>query len=330
LIRTIKRNNTTQPQPGTNITNALPDDESAMLDCYRTELGVKKFTKNKMEKILTYLVKNLNETNERQKMLEKKVESLTLQNEGFIIQNQQIIQEVINKNDYTKKLETLLLFILEVIVPKQSYKATPNTAVNNGLISSSNPEFKSKSGTDPFNNIYKAFYEHLGDNFLKNLIEKLFEYGGIPTKEGKISLLPHRGNNLLSAPDNTNTNNIMNPSSMPNKFSQIEEDNKPAFNFKTSPNPYENDFPGFASSIFGSPYNNAMRSDPVDTVMLKKSNDSCNNILNNLSRNSSFDYNEIFKAEGFQKEEENHGIFDDNSYFSISSGERNSKIGNLG
>jgi uncharacterized protein YbaP (TraB family) len=50
-----------------------------------------------LEKILTFLIKTLNDTNEKQKVLECKVENLGKQNEEFIIQNQQMIQEIINK-----------------------------------------------------------------------------------------------------------------------------------------------------------------------------------------------------------------------------------------
>ena len=42
-------------------------------------------------------MKNLNESNNKQKFLEQKVDTLGKQNEEFIIQNQQIFQEIVNK-----------------------------------------------------------------------------------------------------------------------------------------------------------------------------------------------------------------------------------------
>jgi hypothetical protein len=285
------------------------------LDNYKNELGVKKFTKNQMEKMLASLVKNLNDTNEKQKILEKKVESLSLQNEGFIIQNQQIIQEVINKNDYTKKLETLLLFIIDVIMPKQSYKQTPNANINTntGLISSCNPEFKSKANNDPRNNVYKATVD---EQNLRSLVEKYYmEYSNVPSKESKIlaklDLPPfsHRSNNLLGPAENNN-----NP--ITNRF----DEDKNNYGYKSSPNPFENEF--FHSNIFGnSPINT--KSDPVD-ALYKQPTDSCNNIINNLARSPSYggvdEMQEFFKN-SFQennKEEENNHMFD-SSYLSISS-----------
>ena len=50
-----------------------------------------------LEKILSYLMKTLTETNDKQKVLEFKVEALGKQNEEFIIQNQQMLQEIKNK-----------------------------------------------------------------------------------------------------------------------------------------------------------------------------------------------------------------------------------------
>jgi hypothetical protein len=61
------------------------------------ELTAKKFSRCGLEKILNYVIKTLNDTVEKQKSLEFKCESLGKQNEEFIIQNQQIIKELINK-----------------------------------------------------------------------------------------------------------------------------------------------------------------------------------------------------------------------------------------
>ena len=62
---------------------------------------------------------------EIQKQLEIKIERLTKQNEEFIIQNQQMLKEIISKNDYNKKLEAVICFILEMIMSKSKMKNNP-------------------------------------------------------------------------------------------------------------------------------------------------------------------------------------------------------------
>lgn len=74
-----------------------PEEEVGIVEYCTKELSSKKMSKMGLEKILTYLMKTLNETNEKQKLLEFKVESLGKQNEEFIIQNQQMLQEIKNK-----------------------------------------------------------------------------------------------------------------------------------------------------------------------------------------------------------------------------------------
>jgi hypothetical protein len=324
----------------------LPEDESAMLDCYRGDLNnAKKFSKTQMEKILSYLVKNLNETTERQKMLEKKVEGLTLQNESFILQNQQIIQEVINKNDYTKKLETLLFFILEVIVPKQPYKANNSQSLGGGLIPSGS-EFKpGKNNPDSRSTVYKAALDNLGENFLKNLMEKYLDYNTVSSKINDAKILTkldlpifsHRSNNLLGSAENEcnniNMNNIQN---LPNKFNMDDGSVR-----QHSPNPFHDDFT-FTNGVFDtSPNINHIKTDPVDTIgygLCKipsdgnyniNSNILGNNMNNhlNLFKSGSFDFHDMFKSETYDeqqnKEHENpQPVLFDESYFSISSSDK--------
>jgi hypothetical protein len=274
-----------------------------MFEQYKSEFGVKKFSKNKMEKFMVQLMKSLGETNEKQKALEKKVETLTSQNDSFLRQNQQIIQEVINKNDYTKKLETLLLFILEVIVPKQpNYK--PNVTSNNSLLSS-NPEFKNKSNADPRSSVYKAAVDGLGENFMINLVEKYIEYNSMPGKDGKIftkldlPIFPR--NNVLGSADNNTTNNICLNPNVSNFSTKYIDDNK------ASPNPYEEY--NYASGLFGSP-NLSHLQDPVDSLGFKKENS---------FRKNSFDI-DYFKEEP-RKEEDEHNMFEE-SFLSMSSSEK--------
>jgi hypothetical protein len=74
-----------------------PDEDLGLVDYCMKELNGKKMSKLGLEKILTFLVKTLNETNNKQRHLEYKVEELGKQNEEFIYQNQQMLQELINK-----------------------------------------------------------------------------------------------------------------------------------------------------------------------------------------------------------------------------------------
>ncbi len=96
LIKTIKRKNNHKESMINNISNE-PEEELGLVEYCTKELSSKKMSKCGLEKILTYLIKTLNETNEKQKVLEYKVEALGKQNEEFIIQNQQMIQEIISK-----------------------------------------------------------------------------------------------------------------------------------------------------------------------------------------------------------------------------------------
>ena len=96
MIKTIKRKNNHKESMTTNALNE-PEEELGLVEYCAKELSGKKMSKCGVEKIMSYLIKTLNETNEKQKVLEYKVESLGKQNEEFIIQNQQMIQEIINK-----------------------------------------------------------------------------------------------------------------------------------------------------------------------------------------------------------------------------------------
>lgn len=71
--------------------------EESMIEYCNKELNTNRISKLKLAKLLTLLMKHLQLTNERQKDLEYKVESLGKQNEEFMIQNNQILQEIVNK-----------------------------------------------------------------------------------------------------------------------------------------------------------------------------------------------------------------------------------------
>jgi hypothetical protein len=96
LIKTIKRKNNHKDSLQNNSVHD-PEEEVGLVEYCTKELSSKKMSKLGLEKILSYLMKTLTETNDKQKVLEFKVEALGKQNEEFIIQNQQMLQEIKNK-----------------------------------------------------------------------------------------------------------------------------------------------------------------------------------------------------------------------------------------
>ena len=87
----------------------------------------RKITKSSLEKNLDYLIKKINENYNKENFLEDKIEKLEKKNKDFLIQNIKMIQEMISKSEYNKKLEAVIYFILEIIVKKQSLKTGNDT-----------------------------------------------------------------------------------------------------------------------------------------------------------------------------------------------------------
>ena len=128
-------------------------------------------------------------------------------------------------------------------------------------------------------------------------------------------------NNLLSCSENTPA--LFGSSNMKSEI----EDEKRELIFKTSPNPFGEEFNFNNSNIFNSPNINNIKSDIIDQIafnMYKKPSETEEGVLMKsftLSRRSSFDMHEMFKNENYNEkviENENPMIFDE-SYFSISS-----------
>ena len=77
-----------------------------------------KITKNNLQNLLTSLTHTIDNDIEKEKFLESKIEQLSKQNEEFISQNKKILQEIITKKEYNKKLEAVIYFIFELLKPK--------------------------------------------------------------------------------------------------------------------------------------------------------------------------------------------------------------------
>lgn len=75
----------------------IESDELNLVEICEKELNSKKISKTGLEKVMTHMMKILNSTNEKQRTLEMKVEMLGKQNEEFILQNEQMMQELHNK-----------------------------------------------------------------------------------------------------------------------------------------------------------------------------------------------------------------------------------------
>ena len=85
----------------------------------------KKITKKNLQNLLTYLMRSIDENTQAEKQLEIKIERLTKQNNEFMNQNKKMLEEIISKNDYNKKLEAVICFILEMIMSKSKMKNNP-------------------------------------------------------------------------------------------------------------------------------------------------------------------------------------------------------------
>ena len=143
LIKTIKRKNkkeNIQEQNNDLLNNNLLNNHQALVEycncnCCNPIIPMnnnKKVTKHSLEKALNFLIQSVNENSLKQKNLEEKVEKLGKQNEDFLTQNQQMLQEILKKSEYNKKLEAVVYFILELIIKKPKLKNS-NTELNNLL-----------------------------------------------------------------------------------------------------------------------------------------------------------------------------------------------------
>lgn len=111
----------------------------------------KKITKKNLENLLNYLNNSIEKNTQMEKDLEIKIERLSKQNEEFIIQNQKMLNEIINKNDYNKKLEAVICFILEMIMTKPKIKNNPE--LKNILLSNEQPNNKLKLDNNNLDNL---------------------------------------------------------------------------------------------------------------------------------------------------------------------------------
>jgi len=127
------------------------------------------------------LMKKVEEISKSYEECEKKIQCLTVKNEEITSQNQSILQEIYNKNAYSKKLESLLSFIIEMFLPKNVFngllnsedakkmlKAEPDQESTGGLSGINGDKYR----TDEQNNVFKNSFN---ETFFSTIYEKLRE-----------------------------------------------------------------------------------------------------------------------------------------------------------
>ncbi len=127
----------------------------------------KKITKKNLHNLLSYLTQSINENTETQKTLEVKIARLTKQNEEFMNQNKKMLEEIISKNDYNKKLEAVICFILEMIMSKSKMKNNPELK-NLLLANEQNNQFHDNNNLDKLGLVNFTAPKHEINGILSN------------------------------------------------------------------------------------------------------------------------------------------------------------------
>ena len=143
----------------------------------------KKVTKKNLQDLLMNLMHSIDENTETQKQLEQKIERLSNQNEEFISQNKKILQEIVSNNDYNKRLEAVICFILEMIMSKSKMKN--NQELKNLFISNEQ--------NIPKGNLFSNNSGNILETFFKKYMER--------TKNGEIAKYNSNNNNNILLDD---------------------------------------------------------------------------------------------------------------------------------
>ena len=248
----------------------------------------KKVTKKNLQHLLTYLMTSIEENTEKEKQLELKIERLSKQNEEFITQNQKILQEIISKGDYNKKLEAVICFILEMFMSKPKIKSN----------SESKNLFLSNESSNKFPNINKINkLDNLGIvNFSSNHDTNgiLSQNDFMPTSDAGLEPFQNFLNKYLDKKKNTTllTNIESNYNNNKNLLSDIEE----------------NKYPKICSENEGAIQNmNAQNNNNISTstdliCRKRKRSASFNSILSNLSGGTNVIYDNSYKNKSMGNE----------------------------
>ena len=251
----------------------------------------KKITKKNLQNLLTYLMHNIDDNTEMEKQLEIKIESLTKQNEEFIIQNQKLLQEIISKNEYNKKLEAVISFILEMIMTKPKIKN--NSELKNLLLSN--------KSNNQINNLPQST-NNIDNLSLVNFTSPKHELNGILSKN---DFIPNRGEVL--EPFQNFLNKYLERTKSTGLFTNKENNynNNLLYNFDY----YSNNQNELRRNLIGDGKENNIQINPTLTSKKRKRSESFNTILSNLSDGSNVIYDNSYKNknllnENIKKEEE--------------------------
>ncbi len=266
----------------------------------------KKVTKKNLQHLLAYLMNSIEENTEKEKLLELKIERLSQQNEEFITQNQKILQEIISKGEYNKKLESVICFILEMFMSKPKIKSSSEPK-NLFLSNESSNKLPNISKFNKLDNFSIANFSSNHDN---NGI--LSQNDFLPTSDAVLEPFQNFLNKYLDKKKNTGlfTNIESNYNNNKNLLSDIEENKYPKINS------------GNEEAILNMSTQNNI---PTSTNLIckkRKRSASFNSILSNLSNGTNIVYNNSYKNKGMgyenieeieEKKMDNESINMDNS-----------------
>ena len=186
-----------------NYNKQLNDDILNEYKLGNNQIGIdkkSKITKNNLQNLLNSLTHTIDNDIEKEKMLENKIEQLSKQNEEFISQNKKILQEIISKKEYNKKLEAVICFIFELLKPKSNSKFKNNVNFQNLIDNKDNNNNHNQSlvNFNPNNNDINDIISNKNYNSRGEVLEPFKEFINKYLGSNKNGLLPNNKNNFIN------------------------------------------------------------------------------------------------------------------------------------
>ena len=189
-----------------NYNKQLNDDILNEYKLGNNQIGIdkkSKITKNNLQNLLNSLTHTIDNDIEKEKMLENKIEQLSKQNEEFISQNKKILQEIISKKEYNKKLEAVICFIFELLKPKSNSKFKNNVNFQNLIDNKDNNNNHNQSlvNFNPNNNDINDINDIISNknyNSRGEVLEPFKEFINKYLGSNKNGLLPNNKNNFIN------------------------------------------------------------------------------------------------------------------------------------
>ena len=189
-----------------NYNKQLNDDILNEYKLGNNQIGIdkkSKITKDNLQNLLNSLTHTIDNDIEKEKMLENKIEQLSKQNEEFISQNKKILQEIISKKEYNKKLEAVICFIFELLKPKSNSKFKNNVNFQNLIDNKDNNNNHNQSlvNFNPNNNDINDINDIISNknyNSRGEVLEPFKEFINKYLGSNKNGLLPNNKNNFIN------------------------------------------------------------------------------------------------------------------------------------